>query len=160
MLDECLARFFGYLLRVFRRQKGACEYSPLFCWCCCVLMYICIALAQSLLECVLRSYTEIDVEKIAPHQKAYFQKTKQSHVSFIHPASQPAIMIALIHVSFISFIWKPTSYETHSKTKSRRLDKSGYLLTRQPNHRHKSSMNSKQRYGVWWRIWFPRPCPI
>ena len=59
------------------------------------------------------------VEQCLIHMKAFI------HVSFIHPASQPAIMIALIHVSFISFIWKPTSYETHIKTKSQRLDKSG-----------------------------------
>ena len=48
-----------------------------------------------------------------------------SHSSFIYSASQPAIMIAVIHVSFISFIWKPASYSTTSKTESLRLDKSG-----------------------------------
>ena len=44
-----------------------------------------------------------------------------SRVSFIYLASQPAIMITLINASFISFIWKLTSYETHSKTESQRL---------------------------------------
>ena len=43
-------------------------------------------------------------------------------------------MITLINASFISFIWQLTSYESHSKTESRRLAKSGQLLTRQPNH--------------------------
>ena len=57
-----------------------------------------------------------------------------SHVSFIYSASQPAIMITLINVFFISFIRKLTSYSTYNKTESQRLTKSGQLLTRQPNH--------------------------
>ena len=57
-----------------------------------------------------------------------------SHDSFIYSASQPAIMITLINVFFISFIRKLTSYSTYNKTESQRLTKSGQLLTRQHNH--------------------------
>ena len=42
-------------------RRGHVDVPPYSAGSCCVLMYTCIVLAQSLLECMLISYNEIDV---------------------------------------------------------------------------------------------------